>query len=1026
MNRTPPLTTPLLRSWCLVLLTLIAGAMHGSPAPLLVAPGVVIRDRIGGKTPSTYMIEVPAETAVRVTIRREGLYLVFQLRDGAGPVLSVDDSNGPAGTVMLAVPVRLQAATYTLDLRPMVEEGCGSYELSVDQAPADETSRMIADAQRQLFDADRVENAGDGQSVRKALQLFDASIENAERAGDPQTAAAALYHSSMTHGMLGHTAESMARMEQVVPRFRELGMRGAEARATGRLGENARRVGEVESAERFFAEALPLSRKYGDFEGECDTLNNWGLLLTQTGRWDEAIAMLQQAIPLAERTASFQVKGALHHNVGYAYGEMGDYQRALDAYGRSLEVKRVYGDTPRRTARTLLAQAGAYVGLGDGQKAWRTLEEAQRLFDLSGDPNGIGTASLYRARMQLQRDDIAGAEESAAKALLLMREVRDRRGEASALLILGEVDVRGRRFDEARERLLRSVEISRDAIDPRSEAAGLYWLGKSMQSSGRIDEAIVYARQAVDVVESMRQGITDPELRSTYLGTLRRYFDLLVDLLMSRHQTAPEGGFAAEAFRVNERSRARTLLESLFRSTAGVSKGVPPELLQRERSLRRQLGAKEAYRAQLLRGDRTRPELLDADALLESLRQRYRAVQTEIRAGSSAYAALEFPEAVALPHVQEQLLSADTVLLEYHLGFERSYVWAVSQDAVHVEMLPSESAIEALAREYHDLLQRNPTVLEERAARALRRRVAAAGEKLARAVFRPLAANVRGKRLLVVPDGVLHYVPFGAFPDEQGKPLITGHEITYLPSATLLDTHRRASRAEPRPATIAVFADPVFQRSDPRFSAPAAGGAVVSRQPERGSDFRRLQFSRREADAILRAAAGRKELRALGFDATKKTLTQSDLRPFDILHIATHGVVDAEWPERSGLVLSLYDQKGGAVDGFVRLDEIYNLDLHADLVVLSACRTALGKAVYGEGIIGLTRGFMYGGARRVVATVWSVDDRATAQLMAHFYDRLLRQPSTPASALRSAQQEMLRDPRWSDPYFWAAFTIHGD
>jgi CHAT domain-containing protein len=856
--------------------------------------------------------------------------------------------------------VRAAIAKYELDLRPVIEDGCGTYELSVELASAaGETSRMIADAQWRLFEAERVESAGDAESVRKALQLFDQSIDNAERAGDPHTAAAALYRSSMTHGLVGHTAESMARMERVVPMFRELGLHGAEARAIGRLGENARRIGDVESAERFFAAALPLSRKSGDFEGEYDTLNNWGLLLTQTGRWDEAIAMLQQAIPRAERTASFQVRGALHHNVGYAYGQMGDYRRSLEAYARSLEVKRKYGDTPRRTARTLLATAGAYSGLGDAEKAWYTLGEAQRLFELSGDPNGIGTASLYRARMQLQRDDAEGAAQSAAKALLLMREVKDRRGEASALLILGEIDVRARRFDAAQERLLRAVEISRDAIDPRSEAAGLYWLGKAMQQAGRIDEAIVHARQAVDVVESMRQGITDPELRSTYLGTLRRYFDLLVDLLLSRDRSSPEEGLAAEAFRVNERSRARTLLESLSLSATGVSKGV----------------------------------------------------------------ALVFPEPVALQDVQTRLLSADTVLLEYHLGVERSYVWAVSQNAVRVEVLPNERAIEALARDYHDLLRRNPTALGEAAARDLRKRIAAAGEELARAVFRPVAAEVRGKRLLIVPDGVLHYVPFGAFPGEEGKPLIAQHEIVYLPSATLLDTARRAPHTEERPAAIAVFADPVFQRNDPRF-APSARGQ--SRTSERGSDFRRLQFSRREADAIRKAAAGTEAFQALGFAAARKILTESDLRRFDILHIATHGVVNTEAPELSGLVLSLFDEEGRPIDGFVRLDEIYNLDLRADLVVLSACRTALGKVVYGEGIIGLTRGFMYGGARRVAATLWSVDDRATAQMMAHFYDRLLRQHAAPASALRSAQLEMLRDPRWSDPYFWAAFTLHGD
>lgn len=1007
----------------LVWITLVATAAGAAE----LTPGTGIRDSIGGKTPATYTLHVPAETAVRVSIRRDGLYLVLQLREGATRVLSADDSNGPTGTVTLAAPIRATAATYELDVRPVVDEGCGTYELSVVQMPADSTARMMADAQWRLFEAKRIENAGDAESVRKALQLLDESIDLAERSGDPHTAAAALYRASMTHGVLGQTAESVTRLERAVALFRQLGLRGAEARAIGRLGESARRVGDVENAERYFAEALPLSRESGDFEGEYDTLNNWGLLLTQTGRWDAAIAMLQQAIPLAERTASFQVTGALHHNVGYAYGEMGDYRRSLEAYGRAMEVKKKFGDTPRRTASTLLAMAGTHVGLGDPAMAWSTLEEAQRLFDLSGDPNGIGSASLYRARMQLQRGDVHGAAQSASKALPLMQSTENRRGETSALLILGEVDVRGAQFEAASERLLRAVELSRDGMDRRAEAAGLYWLGKAMQQANRIDEALTYARQAVDVVESMRQGITDPELRSTYLGTLRRYYDLLVDLLMSRHQSSPEAGFAAEAFQVNERSRARTLLESLSRSANGVNKGVPPELLERQRSLRRRLTAKENYRAQLLRGNRSNPELLDTDALLADLRQQEHDVRVEIRAGSHAYAALELPQAIALHDVTRHLPD-DTVLLEYHLGVERSYVWAVTRSALRVEVLPDEKTIEGLARDYHDLLRRNPTALDESEARKLRKQTAHAAELLAGAVFRPIAGDLHGKRLFIVPDGALHYVPFGTFPAQGGQPLIAGHEIVYLPSATLLDTARRTPSTDEQGHAIAVFADPVFQRTDPRFgrSSVPASRQSGTRQADRGGDFRRLQFSRREAEAIREAAAGQEGFQALGFDAKKKTLTENDLRRFDILHIATHGVVDTEAPERSGLVLSLFDERGKTVDGFVRLDEIYNLDMRASLVVLSACRTALGKAVYGEGIIGLTRGFMYGGARRVVATMWSVDDRATAQMMAHFYDQLLRHDAPPATALRSAQLSMLRDPRWNDPYFWAAFTLHGD
>jgi len=199
----------------------------------------------------------------------------------------------------------------------------------------------------------------------------------------------------------------------------------------------------------------------------------------------------------------------------------------------------------------------------------------------------------------------------------------------------------------------------------------------------------------------------------------------------------------------------------------------------------------------------------------------------------------------------------------------------------------------------------------------------------------------------------------------------------------------------------------------------------VREQPRAGDGtFARLRFSRDEAEAI--GAVSPDAFAALDFRAAKQTLTSRDLRKYRILHFATHGSLDTAHPELSGLVLSLVDANGKPIDGFLRLHEIYNLDLDADLVVLSACRTALGKDVHGEGLIGLTRGFMYAGASRVVSSVWNVDDRASAQLMARFYEAMLTKGHSPASALREAQLALLHNPRFANPHYWAAFGLQGD
>jgi CHAT domain-containing protein len=235
-----------------------------------------------------------------------------------------------------------------------------------------------------------------------------------------------------------------------------------------------------------------------------------------------------------------------------------------------------------------------------------------------------------------------------------------------------------------------------------------------------------------------------------------------------------------------------------------------------------------------------------------------------------------------------------------------------------------------------------------------------------------------------------------------------------------------------------VLADPVFHQNDPRISPPGESGAKrvdvasVATDVERSAaesglaDFLRLRFSRYEAEQIIRLAAERKQLKALDFAASRATATSDELGQYSIIHFATHGLINNQHPELSGIVLSLVNERGQPQNGFLRLHEIYNLRLGADLVVLSACQTALGKEVRGEGLVGVTRGFMYAGAPRVVASLWRIDDRAAAELMKRFYEEMLGGGQRPVAALRAAQISLWKQKRWESPYYWAAFTLQGE
>ena len=452
---------------------------------------------------------------------------------------------------------------------------------------------------------------------------------------------------------------------------------------------------------------------------------------------------------------------------------------------------------------------------------------------------------------------------------------------------------------------------------------------------------------------------------------------------------------------------------------------------------------------------------------------------------SPRYAALTQPQPLRAQEIQQQL-DGDTLLLEYSLGDQHSYLWAVGPDSLRTFQLPKGSDVAAAALSVYELLTaRNRQVKGETEAQRQSRMEQAeaqypqAAQALSNMLLGPAAALLKGKRLVIVADGALQYIPFSALPEpgtdsvdpKRGAttgsqasfvPLVVDHEIISLPSVSALAVLRQETNGrQGAPKAVAVLADPVFDAQDPRVRSAATNEeSGIQRQVQKGGGtrgpeetaplpaslaedrltrsasevglgqgvelhFARLAYSRREAQAILAEAPAGKGMMALDFKASVQTATEPELAQYRIIHFATHGLLNSEHPELSGLVLSLVDEQGRPQDGFLQLQDIYNLNLPADLVVLSACETGLGKEIRGEGLMGLTRGFMYVGASRVIASLWKVDDVATAELMERLYYGMLTEGLRPAAALRQSQIEMWKQKRWDSPYYWAAFRHSG-
>jgi CHAT domain-containing protein len=444
-----------------------------------------------------------------------------------------------------------------------------------------------------------------------------------------------------------------------------------------------------------------------------------------------------------------------------------------------------------------------------------------------------------------------------------------------------------------------------------------------------------------------------------------------------------------------------------------------------EKKLRLNLRELSSKRTSLLRARSSARDVVPVEKQIDTAWTEYQGVRAKLMAADPMSASLEDPAALSLETVRRETLDRGTLLLEYSLGKERSYLWCVSQDGLHGFDLPGRTQIEEAASAFRETVKSG----QDDAA------VERAGTRLSRMVLSPAASLLGDKRLLIVADGALQYVPFAALADpgqpRAYRPLLMGHEIIAEPSASTLALMRRhvAGRTQ-APRTLAVFADPVFEATDERLR----GTTVAAAKPQAafltraaGLGLARLPASRQEGQSIAALLPESKRWLALDFDANRDAALGPRIADYRILHFATHGVLETAHPELSALALSLYDARGKPQDGFLRLYEIYNLKIRADLVVLSACQTALGKNVRGEGLIGLARGFMQAGAPRVAASLWKVDDQATAELMRRFYEDMLGPQRRPAAAaLRDAQLAIARQERWRSPYYWAAFTLQGE
>jgi CHAT domain-containing protein/Tfp pilus assembly protein PilF len=878
---------------------------------------------------------------------------------------------------------------------------------------------------------------------KKALDSFLEALRLRQIAKDPVGLGNTLNNLGITYNAVGDLQKSLYYMEQVAPLMREVRDRLKESTVLGNICVINTDLGHYQESIKFCNQSLKIKREINDESGAAVTLSNFGNVYAHLGNYQRALELYEEAREIHKRLGRRESEAVTLNNIGYAYAQLGDPNKAKELYEEALASLREAGSIAR--VAIALNNIGAnYSELKEYRKALDILLQALSLRTEKDDPNGRAITLNNTARCYDNLGDKQKALEQYTEALRLHRSVGNQRRLAATLKNFGVFQRKQGETAKALEYLNESRTINARIGDLNSEAIVLSELAELELNRGNLVEARKLIEQAIASIESLRINLKSQSLRTSFLASVRNFYETNIDVLMRLHQQRPGEGFAVAALEISEKSRARSLLELLREARAEIQQGVDPLLIDRQSHLRQAIANKAEQQTRLLSGKYTEQEASVIAKELDALTIEYDQVQSNIRQVSPRYAALIEPQPIRVEEIQKRLLDADTLLLEYALGEEKSYVWAVTSDEVKSFELPGRAAIEQSARRVYQLLtERGVSVSEETLAQRKGRVERADAEyteasvALSRMLLGPLASELKQKRLAIVAEGVLQYVPFAALPSPvSATPLIVDHEVLNLPSASVLAVLREeTANRKPASKAVAVLADPVFSASDPRLSKNH--GTAVADNSSLAEAYRsaaesgvgnltRLRFSRKEAEEIARLAGDNRNLKALDFAASRAVATDAKLSDYRIVHFATHGLINNQHPELSGVVLSLVDEQGRPQNGFLRLYDVYNLKLNSDLVVLSACQTALGKEIKGEGLIGLTRGFMYAGAPRVVASLWRIDDRASADVMTRFYSAMLKDGMRPAAALRAAQISMLRDKRWQAPHYWAAFTIQGE
>lgn len=837
--------------------------------------------------------------------------------------------------------------------------------------------------------------------------------------------------------------------KKVLEAYQKLALEKQQIELLIELGNTYRVSGDYSNAIKYLNECLTLTLKTNCIRFQGRTLASLAIIYKQQGNYKEAINYAQRGLELSEQIFDTQATSYETNTLGTTYLSLGEYEKAVR-----------YFEKTQSADEQMLNSDYIAVGCNNIGVAYRQMKQYEKAinylnkaFSIAKTNNSLEEQGAFLANIA-KTYQFMGNDEKAIdhyiKALEILKQTQDQETEAITLTNIGSLYSKLGTYDKALEFYNKALKIDEKLQLKKEEAVTLQKISILEQEKGNLIGARHAIERAIEISEGLRQDILVQDLKDSFFSLVYENYKIYIDILMRLHKGNPEAGYDVLAFEVSEKSRGRSTLELLVQAKIDLNGNLDQNLLQEYRSVREDL-SKLAESLLIAKSDKER---LKINERLKDVELNAQLIELKIKQQNQSYISLVSPKTLTLREVQNGVLDKDTILLEYCLGKYTSWLWVVTNTEIKSFELPKADEINKSIQNLYDNIstflaqpkfEREKDKIE-RIKNSIKERSSLISS-VSHILLEPAKdLLVTNKKLLIIGDENLYQLPFCLLTKQhstENRLLIEDHQITHLISASELFNHRLCLKNNKLGKGLALFGDPVFTISDQRIQQTSditknnySNKTVVEKKNNylestlmeagihRSDTLVRLPGSRREVFAIKSLAKKQKCTLFLDFDANLENVNNVNLENTKIAHFSSHAIINKN-PNLTGIILSLVDKNGQLIDGFLSIQKIFSLKLNAELVVLSGCQTSLGKEVKGEGLVGFGQAFAYAGAKRVLSSAWKIDDEATAKLMTRFYYHLFKFNISPGAALRRAQIDMLKS-EYSDPYFWAAFTIQGE